>query len=529
MAHIKKIYIEGFKKFKKLDFDLNMGRNIIVGENEKGKSTILEAIDIVVNQKYKNTDKYIIQELLNVEERQKFQKEPTVKNLPRIYIELELELDNLNIDSKKYYGTDNLDNKEKYGLKFRCEIDDDYIDDLSSYIREGKIPYEYYRMDWDTFSGSGYRLQKKVYNSILIDSSNIDPNSSFNYYNKSLFYSIHNMEDRLKFKNSFREKMIGLFDEIGMNGIIKDGNRFGINHKKIIFENILSIYDGDIPLENKGKGMENIIKTKMALSREETKIDTVLIEEPENHLSHSNLLKMIEDISENSDSSQLILTTHENMIASRLNLKNIIWLSDEGEAIKLSGINDETADFFMRADDNKFLQFLLSDKVILVEGTTEYLLIPELFKDYFGKSLEEENITIISCGGISYKRYLDIAETIGKKVCVITDNDGNKENLSEIKIYNSKQELQKIFTDNDLENFTLEVCIYKLNESKLKDIIKTQEKSKYNFKGINYGDVGVPHLGKMLNNKVDIAYTMIKENHKWDMPSYVKEAIEWIK
>lgn len=156
MAHIKKIYIEGFKKFKKLDFDLNMGRNIIVGENEKGKSTILEAIDIVVNQKYKNTDKYIIQELLNVEERQKLQKEPTVKNLPRIYIELELELDNLNIDSKKYYGTDNLDNKEKYGLKFRCEIDDDYIDDLSSYIREGKIPYEYYRMDWDTFSGSGY-------------------------------------------------------------------------------------------------------------------------------------------------------------------------------------------------------------------------------------------------------------------------------------------------------------------------------------------------------------------------------------
>lgn len=37
MAHIKKIYIEGFKKFKKLDFDLNMGRNIIVGENKRVK------------------------------------------------------------------------------------------------------------------------------------------------------------------------------------------------------------------------------------------------------------------------------------------------------------------------------------------------------------------------------------------------------------------------------------------------------------------------------------------------------------
>ena len=35
-------------------------RNIIIGDNESGKSTLLEAIDVVLLQKYRNYDKYII-------------------------------------------------------------------------------------------------------------------------------------------------------------------------------------------------------------------------------------------------------------------------------------------------------------------------------------------------------------------------------------------------------------------------------------------------------------------------------------
>ena len=53
---IKKVYIENFKSFKKLELDLNRGINIIVGNNEAGKSTILEAIHLaltgLLNGKY---------------------------------------------------------------------------------------------------------------------------------------------------------------------------------------------------------------------------------------------------------------------------------------------------------------------------------------------------------------------------------------------------------------------------------------------------------------------------------------------
>lgn len=46
MNYIKSLHIEGFKKFNNLDVEFNKHMNILVGENEVGKSTILDAIKI---------------------------------------------------------------------------------------------------------------------------------------------------------------------------------------------------------------------------------------------------------------------------------------------------------------------------------------------------------------------------------------------------------------------------------------------------------------------------------------------------
>lgn len=93
MKYLKRIKISGFKKFEKFNAEFNKGINIIVGDNEKGKSTILEAIDLVLSQKYKNYDKYIIKELLNTNMISRFEENPSIGTLPKINIELEFELD----------------------------------------------------------------------------------------------------------------------------------------------------------------------------------------------------------------------------------------------------------------------------------------------------------------------------------------------------------------------------------------------------------------------------------------------------
>lgn len=56
MIYIKSIHIENYRCFENLDVDFNKNINIIVGNNEAGKSTILEAINLclsgLINNRY---------------------------------------------------------------------------------------------------------------------------------------------------------------------------------------------------------------------------------------------------------------------------------------------------------------------------------------------------------------------------------------------------------------------------------------------------------------------------------------------
>ncbi len=184
--------------------------------------------------------------------------------------------------------------------------------------------------------------------------------------------------------------------------------------KKVILENIISILDNDVLLENKGKGMEKLLKTQIALDKARSKLDVISIEEPENHLSHTNLRKMLKNIESYKSDKQIIITTHNNLIVSGLNVQNIIWINNE-KSKKLKNIDKDIANFFQKSDNNSLLQFLLAKKVILVEGATEYILIPKIFKQIVNKTLEEENIDIISCNGVTYKNFIHIAELMEKK------------------------------------------------------------------------------------------------------------------
>lgn len=89
-------------------------------------------------------------------------------------------------------------------------------------------------------------------------------------------------------------------------------------------------------------------------------------------------------------------------------------------AESLADVDKKVAKFFVKADNNNFLQFLLAQKIILVEGATEYLLLPEMFQRIAKQSLEESKVMIISCNGISYDNYLQIAQKTDKKISFIS-------------------------------------------------------------------------------------------------------------
>lgn len=162
--------------------------------------------------------------------------------------------------------------------------------------------------------------------------------------------------------------------------------------------------------------------------------------------------------------------------------------------------------------------------MFLVEGATEFLLLPYFYKQLTNHTIEEDGISVISCNGISYKKYLAIAENTNKRIAVITDNDGKQKRINEAETFNQNHDVQHVFMGTTTDDWTWEICVYNVNRTVLDGMINIQAGAKYLFHDKDYG--AVP--GKMLNNKVDTAYQMLTSGTVFEVPQYIKDAIVWI-
>lgn len=189
--------------------------------------------------------------------------------------------------------------------------------------------------------------------------------------------------------------------------------------------------------------------------------------------------------------------------------------------IDFKHIQEETSDYFMKVPSNDILRFILSKKAILVEGAAEYILMEKFYEMIENEKIDNKGISIIAVNGLNFFRYLEIASKLNIKVAVITDNDGNyQKNIIEKYSEYKKWENIKVFSDNDNENKTFEICLYKNNIDYIerKNITKSKDKQKF-----------------MLNNKSENAYRILKELEKENgedgflIPDYIVRAIRWIK
>jgi len=289
---------------------------------------------------------------------------------------------------------------------------------------------------------------------------------------------------------------------------------------KSSLEHDLMITKGGIPVSQMGKGSQCFIKTDFALQQKEraTPIDLILIEEPENHLSHLNMKRLVNRMEEASQ-TQIMIATHSNTVCSRLDLHNATILSHSSNgSVSLSDLSNETANYFVKAPNNKILEFVLSERVVLVEGDAEYILMEGIYEKLFGEVPENSNIHIISVGGTSFKRYLDLAKLLGIRTAVIRDNDGNYQAkcIDNYEDYGAKN--IQIFYDTDNENrTTLEECIYQDNEKLCDELFLPGRKK---LTASQY----------MLNNKANAALELLEKGmDRLVVPEYISQALAWIK
>ena len=103
-----------------------------------------------------------------------------------------------------------------------------------------------------------------------------------------------------------------------------------------------------IPYSNDGRGLQCLLKTELALNNINTNKDKIiLIEEPENHLSYSNMnnLSDIIQVNSNKKSSQIIISTHSSFVLNKWGIENLILLSNK-KSSKITNLSSDTEKYF---------------------------------------------------------------------------------------------------------------------------------------------------------------------------------------
>ncbi|MHC8351056.1 ATP-dependent nuclease [Pseudomonas sp. RT4P38] len=170
-----------------------------------------------------------------------------------------------------------------------------------------------------------------------------------------------------------------------------------------------------------GLGSNNVLFMAcelLLLGKEPDGLPLLLIEEPEAHLHPQRQLQLMEFLEAAARPSaglrpvQVILTTHSPNLSSKIPLQNLV-LMQRQQAFSLA--QSQTC---LAPDDYRFLSRFLdvtktglffAKGLLVVEGDAEAILLPSLARR-LGKDLTKHGVSIINVGGVGLRRYSKILQ-----------------------------------------------------------------------------------------------------------------------
>lgn len=543
--NITKIHIENFKTFKgSFKLNLNKGVNILVGNNEAGKSTIIEAIHLALtglyNGKYLRNElsQYVFNKEIVAEYIESLEPENIAKPLPYISIEVFVEGKEL----AEFWGdlhSDKPNNANGFALKIA--FDENYQKEYEDLVKLGGIktlPIEYYNVSWISFARNESITPRTIpIKSALIDSSSNKLQNGSDIYISRIVKEFLESNEIVEISQAHRRMKESFMGEEAIKKInekIKTASK--ISDKKVelsvelssknAWESSLMTYLEDIPFHYIGKGEQCLVKTKLALGHKKAKeANIILLEEPENHLSYSKLNQLISDIKNDSGEKQILISTHSSFVANKLGLEHLILLNYK-KTVKLNELSADTYKFFEKLSGYDTLRLILCKKAILVEGDSDELVVQKAFMlNNDGKLPIEKGVDVISVG-TSFLRFLEIAEKIGTNVAVVTDNDGNVEAVkNKYKNYlddNVKQNI-KICFDADVDTGNIQDFNYNTLEPKF---LKANSREALNkiFETAYQNDDDLQKYMKA--NKTECALKIFETQETLNFPQYILDAIK---
>lgn len=475
--YLSYLSIENYRGIEYLEVDFDPNINILIGENGCNKSAVIDAIRLLYNLGEPIRDISV--------------------SLSDFHEKATKLGDKIKIETAKHisitYHFKGLTNSQKGAFYEYMVIDPDNNDNDYAKItlqyenRNGKYPHFTYstgdvegqRADYKTFE-----LFQHYYLGALRDSTKDLLNSRGNILGKVIKRFVGrkgseaDIEEIMKTAN---EKLLER-DEVkdtreGVNsnlkGIFKafEDNKIGLQIEQSKTEYIVKAIKPFLPhnretLKDEGfylwqnsLGYNNLIyiatvlgDIKEQIADDGTPHFALLIEEPEAHLHPQlqlSLYNFLERANE-SDNSQLFITSHSPTLTSKVPLKNLILL-EKTKAYRLGNLFNEREaesiiedtsknnpltklDFEIRRKkleryiDVTKSQLLFAKSGLFLEGISEELLI-SVFAQVEGYRLEDYRIELVNVRGTSFYPFLylfnstDAKKRLNKSIAVLTDQD----------------------------------------------------------------------------------------------------------
>jgi putative ATP-dependent endonuclease of OLD family len=461
---------------------------------------------------------------------------------PGILIELYFEIEHDSLRAT-FEGNGNSLKQKACGIKFQIAFDEKYQPAYNILLQNGdnvrSLPIEYYDFSWSSFARDDRLTPTTIpFKSALIDSANTRYQSGADIYVSRVIRDILSEEVKVRISQAHRK----LKDTFAEDDVIKEVNK-EIEQKKIsdkkvelsvdmstktAWETSITTYFDDIPFSYIGRGEQCMIKTKLALSRKKSQeAHILLLEEPENHLSHAKLNKLINHIKESHEEKQIVVSTHSSFVANKLGLSSLILLNIDKDTNKrnetrLTDLDEGTKKYFDKLAGFDTLRLILCRKAILVEGPSDELVVQKAYRDKTkGKLPIGDEVDVISVGN-SFLRFLEIAEKIRKPVVVVTDNDKDYQNkvVKKYKTY-EKYPFIKICADSNNDLWTLETQIVWANKNQMDTLRRI-----LGIKSEDYPDEE-SITDYMRDNKTDCALKIFDTTEPIKLPQYILDATNW--
>lgn len=452
----KKLVIENFRNFSSVEIDLS-NKNVIFGMNDSGKTNLLFAIRYLLDRSIRNkgfiksdyhkndiSKPIKIQLEIDLSDREEDDEESLKSSHSRLLISTvagarkNASLDTFLIsleamyDEKELFGNpvlswgstlDDLVEVPQYGT--RSDIDKIFqivyvnpaIELDAFFKRNRKLLFSD-----DTKTDEDVALEKEIESSIIDLNTNISNLSLITSVQSQLTdayksYRKEDLEIKIQSEISISGYLDNLTPYINWNGDTQNYPTSGDGRKKLL-----------------SYAINHLISEKQYSS----KVIIYLIEEPENSLHRSVQVSLSKQLFIQNIYEYFFLTTHSAEVLYEMNNTQLIKITNQQEATGHSSYYKVPSEFSnLKKKLNKSLaQSIFYDRVLLVEGPSEYYLFSSIF-EYLSPDFEAEGKYLLQVNGINFKPYAKLYRELGIEFFVKTDNDlkasrGDKHEFSPI-------------------------------------------------------------------------------------------------